>query len=58
MGPVFFLGFLLILSIYGYEAISGRTIKIKINKTNTKIILLGLVFLWAGYWIVRMLTEI
>ena len=58
LGPVFFLLLLSVSIFYSYEAISGNSIKTRINKRTAKILAIIIISIWFIYWIIRMAGEI
>ena len=58
LGPFFLLGSLLLFLKFAIESASGKTIKLKLNRTaiKTGILIIGLT--WIIYWIVRLVFEI
>ena len=58
IGPVILVGFLLLMILLFYEAISGRKVNINIRPGLVKILLITFIAVWVGFWIVRMISEI
>ncbi len=58
LGPFFLLGFLLIAIVYGFEAITGKNVNVRIAPRFRKISLYSLAGIWLLYWLIRMWYEI
>lgn len=54
MGPVVFLGLLLGLGLFSFEAIGGRALRLPLGRRTVRWILFPIAAVWGLYWIARL----
>ncbi len=57
MGPLLYLGFLCGFIKFAFESISGDEIKFRLNKGMKRILFSLFAVAWAGFWVVRFISE-
>jgi len=58
IGPILFLGFVILFLKFAFEVISGNIINVTANPKWVRNLIILFVLVWIGYWVVRMIWEI